>query len=152
MSLTSVEFEAILADEGKRIAGDIQWSEDEDHSPCIVFRVEVDNEAGWPLFIQASYNPLIPRTSYHLIHRQIGRVYGLDHGQDHRNPDGNLIGEKHKHRWSDAHRDKQAYVPPDITAPPSDPVLVWSQFCLECRIEHEGTLAPPPPYQSDLIL
>ena len=75
-----------------------------------------------------------------------------DHGQDHRNPDGNLIGEKHKHRWSDAHRDKQAYVPPDITAPPSDPVLVWSQFCLECRIEHEGTLAPPPPYQSDLIL
>jgi len=152
MSLTSAEFEAILADDEKSIIGDIQWSEDEDHSPCMVFRAQISNESGWPLFVNGSYNPLIPRTSFHLIHRQCGRVYGLDHGQDHRNPDGNLIGEKHKHRWSEIHRDKEAYVPPDITALPSEPALVWTQFCSEARIRHTGTLAPPPPYQSDLIL
>jgi len=152
MSLSNAEFEALISDAGKQIVGDIQWAEDEDHSPCLCFRAEVRSGAGWPMFINGNFNPLIPRTSFHIIHRQHGRIYGLDHGQDHRNPDGNLIGEKHKHRWKESHRDREAYVPPDITAPPSDPVSVWTQFCSEARIVHQGTLAAPPPIQPDLVL
>ena len=33
-----------------------------------------------------------------------------------------LVGEKHKHRWSERYRDKEAYVPTDVAAPVSDPV------------------------------
>jgi hypothetical protein len=52
MSLTNAEFEAILANPSKRIAGDLVWAEDEDHSPSVEFRAEVQSDAGWPLFVE----------------------------------------------------------------------------------------------------
>ncbi|MGH8191833.1 MAG: DUF6978 family protein, partial [Rhodanobacteraceae bacterium] len=42
------------------------------------------------------------------------RIYGLDLGKDHHNPQCNQVGEKHKHRWTDQYRDKEAYEPRDI--------------------------------------
>jgi hypothetical protein len=66
------------------------------------------------------------------------------------NPDGRLVGEKHKHRWTELHQAKEAYVPPDITSPVSDPVAVWTQFCAEASITHNGTLQVPPASQPDL--
>ena len=33
MAITEHEFQVIIADEAKRIEGDISWVEDEDHSP-----------------------------------------------------------------------------------------------------------------------
>ena len=33
-------------------------------------------------------------------------------------------------------RDKEAYVPDDITAPANDPAAVWIQFCAEAAITH----------------
>jgi len=152
MAMTKAEFEAILRDETKIIEGDIMWSEDEDHSPAVVFRTDVQTEAGWPLFINGNHNPLIPRTSYHLIHRQVGRIYGLDHGKEHPNPDGSgRVGEKHKHQWTEEFRDTCAYVPEDITAPPDDPVAVWEQFCREAGITHRGHMNPPPGRQRELM-
>lgn len=151
MAFSHTEFETLLADTTKRIDGDIQWQEDEDHSPCVEFRAEVSSGQGWPLFVKGSFNPLIPALSYVLILQTSGRIYGLDLGKDHHNPQCNQVGEKHKHRWSDQYRDKEAYAPPDITAPASDPVAVWTQFCAEAGIIHQGQMNPPPPRSRDLF-
>ena len=152
MPITNAEFEAMMADTEKHILGDVSWQEDSDHAPAVEFRVEVRSEAGYPLFINARWNPLAETLSYTLIHRTTGRVYALDLGAQHHNPTCQFVGEKHKHRWSDAYADKEAYVPPDISAPWSDPVTVWHQFCAEAKIEHRGVLHSPPQVQGDLLL
>lgn len=150
--LTQAEFEEFINDTTKQIDGDILWIEDEDHSPAVEFRVELTSNPGYPIFVKGSYNSLTEKLIYALIHRAAGRIYALDLGQDHKNPDGNLVGEKHKHRWREPYRDKEAYVPPDITAPVTDPVKVWQQFCLESKIKHNGIMQDPPPLQLDLFI
>jgi hypothetical protein len=152
MPITQNEVEILLDDTSKRIEGDISWSEDADHSPAVEFRAEVQSDLGYPLVVFGRYNPLALSLSYTLLHRGTGRIYALDLGADHHNPTCQNVGEKHKHRWTDVFKDKEAYVPDDITAPPTDPVTVWKQFCLEAKIDHRGKLAPPPPHQRDLDL
>ncbi len=58
MGFTEAELVALLADASKAIDGDISWSEDEDHSPTVEFRAEITSQAGYPLFLRGSYNPL----------------------------------------------------------------------------------------------
>ena len=151
MTLTNTEFETILKDQSKRIEEDITWQEDEDHSPSVEFLAEIQSEAGWPLIARGSYNPLIPALSYVLILKTAGRVYGLCLGKDHHNPNCDQVGEKHKHKWTVQFKDKEAYMPNDITATASDPVAVWRQFCVEANVTHKGTMAAPPPAQADLF-
>ena len=145
--MNQAEFETLLMDASKRIPDDISWMEDEDHSPTVEFRAEVISDAGYPVFIKGSYNALAATLSYTLIHRGSGRIYALDMGKDHRNPDCQPVGDKHKHRWREPVRDKEAYVPEDITMPATDPVGVWKQFCQEAQVRHDGILLNPPPIQ-----
>jgi len=152
MSLTNTEFTSILADTSKQIDGTISWSEDEDHSPSLEFRVEVQSYAGWPLFIRGSYNRLAGALTYALILKSEGRIYALDLGKDHHNPECTQVGDKHKHRWSEQFRDKEAYAPVDITAPVTDPVAVWAEFCTEAKINHNGHMEQPAPIQEELFL
>ena len=149
--MTQTEFEAILSDTTKRITGDIAWSEDEDHSPAVEFRAEVASAAGYPLFVRGSYNAEAQTLTFAVINRAVGRIYGLDLGKDHHNPNCVYVGERHKHRWREPARDKEAYVPVDITAPATDPVAVWQQFCKEANIQHEGVLQSPPPRRKELF-
>ena len=151
MPLTNAEFASILEDASKRIEGDLAWGTDEDRSPAWTFRARIESTAGWPLFIQGRYNPLAGSLTYALILRTEGRIYGLDLGKDHHNPQCDQLGEKHKHRWSELYRDKEACVPDDVTAPVSDPVAVWKEFCTEARIEHDGRLSQPPLRQEELL-
>jgi len=151
VAIIQSEFEAILTDTSKHIDGDIKWKSDEDHSPAVEFRVPVLSTSGFPLFVNGRFNDLARTLSFHLLHSGTGRVYGLDIGADHHNPTCNRIGEVHKHRWSDTYKDKEAYVPGDITAPINNPVLVWQQFCSEAKIIHNGTMDVPPPVQEDFI-
>jgi hypothetical protein len=72
-------------------------------------------------------------------------------GKAHTNPTGIIVGEVHKHRWTEQFRDKQAYEPEDITASVNEPVRVWAQFCAEARIVHNGTMREPPPVQLDFL-
>ena len=95
--------------------------------------------------MRGSYNHEAQTLSYTLIYRGVGRVYALDLGKRHRNPDGTMVGEVHKHKWSDPDREKNAYEPKDITAPLSDPQGVWKQFLAESRIDHKGILHSPVP-------
>lgn len=152
MAITQTEFETILTDTSKRIAGDIKWKSDEDHSPAVEFRVSVISSTGYPLFVNGRYNGLARTLSFHLIHSGTGRIYGLDLGADHHNPTCQRIGEKHKHRWTDTCADKEAFIPDDITATVNEVVSVWQQFCLEVKIIHNGSLDNPPPSQEDLFL
>jgi hypothetical protein len=151
--LTQDEFEQLIDDPTKTIEEDIIWEYDEDHSPAVEFQVEVTSEEGYPLFIKGSYNQLTRKLSYAIVHRSVGRIYALDLGADHRNPDREEItGGLHKHRWDVLYKDKKAYIPRDITASVDEPVEVWRQFCAESRITHNGSINEPPPTQLDLFL
>ena len=145
MSLSDAEFASLLAD-SKRIEGDIHWTEDEDRSPAVGFRAEVETVSGWSLFIRGRYNRAASKLTYALILRGEGRVYALDMGRDHKQ-----IGETHKHQWDERLRDKNVYAPSDITASVHDPVRVWGQFCREAGIAHNGRLNTPPPHMERLI-
>lgn len=150
MAFSESECETILSDTTKRIEGNIAWAEDEDHSPSLEFRAEVKSSVGYPLFVRGSYNQLARTLSYVLILKTDGRIYGLDLGKDHHNPTCQYVGEKHKHKWTNQHRDKNAYVPDDITADVADPVGVWREFCQEAQIQHLGVLATPPALQTEM--
>jgi hypothetical protein len=150
--LSQQEFEAILGDSSKRIVGDLSWSEDEDHSPALYFRACIDTAAGHPLTVSGRFNALSGKLSFAIHHRSVGRICALDLGVGHRNPSGAQLGEKHKHRWTERHGDREAYVPEDITCAVDDPVGVWREFCVEATIHHDGTLAPPPARQLELGL
>ena len=143
MTISSQEFETILADDSKIVSDDIVWSEDEDHSPAREFRAVVHSDAGWPLFIVGRFNSFAGTLSLALIHRGAGRIYALDLGADHHNPDCNRVGEKHKHSWQEGFRDKNAYVPDDITAPWDCPQQVWIEFCVEANLQHQGKMYLP---------
>ena len=138
--MTQQEFESILSDDTKEISADIVWNQDTDHSQSREFRIDVESATGHPIFLNGWYNPLSGKLSYSIIHRSMGRIYGLDLGADHRNPSGERVGEKHKHRWKDGSRDKWAR---DITEPWNRPVEVWEQFCDEARLRHSGTMSQP---------
>ncbi len=112
----------------------------------------MQSDVGYPLFVKGSYNALAKAMSFAVVHRGVGRVYALDLGKDHHNPSCTNVGEKHKHRYTEQYRDKDAYVPTDITAGVDDPVSVWKQFCQEANINHSGTMHAPPPVQEDLFL
>jgi hypothetical protein len=146
------EFEGFLADKTKRIDGNIHWrNSSKGHAPAVEFRMEVISQTKYPILVRGWYNPAIPTLSYVLIHLN-NRIYALDMGKEHPNPSGVIMGKKHKHRWSERFRDKEAYIPPDITASIDDPIGVWQQFCKEAGITHNGVmLPPPPPFQGEIL-
>ncbi len=144
MTLSQQEFETILRDSTKRIGGRIRWRDDDDHWPAQDFRVPVDSEPGWPLTVIGSWNPRFQKLTLLLRHQSVGRIVGLDlGGPSHRNPDGEVLRGKHKHRWTVEYKDKQAYVPSDITADWDKPLEVWLQFLEEVRITHSGSMVEP---------
>lgn len=99
----------------------------------------------YTLFPRQLYRGMAPRVRFHKpsSHRNAGRIYALDIGADHHNPECNLVGEKHKHKWNGEFRDKQAYVPEDITETWDRPMDVWKQFCAEDKMRHRGNMFPP---------
>ncbi len=141
--ITEDEFRHILSDSTKRIGVSITWSDDEDHSPARQFAVPVDNDEGHPLHINGWYNAYSGKLSFTLIRGGTGRIYGLDFGAGHHNPTCETIDGTHKHHWTEAYRDKLAYVPADITAEWDDPGTAWQQFCAEANIQHHGDFGYP---------
>jgi len=142
--ITEEEFEVIIMDRTKHVAGTIRWESTEGNSPARRFRVDILSEPAWPLFIRAWWNPLSQKLSYTLIHREAGRIVGLDLGRSHRNPNGEQTALTHKHLWTSAHGDRHAYSPSDITEPWDRPAAVWAQFCAEIGLEHRGIFLDPP--------
>ena len=73
------EFDAIIKDDTKVIAGNIVW-EGGSNSPAREFRIDIESDEGYPIFIKGWYNPSSGKLSYAIIHRSVGRIYGLDLG------------------------------------------------------------------------
>ena len=157
MPLSQKEFEDILADETKLIVGNLAWADDQSGTGAKEFKVEIISNASYPIFIHGWYNESSGKLTYAIIYSRKWRIYGLDLGANHRNPRGpdgsrEVLRGTHKHRWTEEHKDKWAYVPPDITQSWRNPVAVWREFCDEARIEHLGTMLPPPAAQGGLPL
>ena len=149
--LTDRELGAILADETKLIEGDLSWANDREHRYSKKFRAPVHCSSTKLLEVVGRWSPRAEKLSYVLLYRGAGRIYALDLGAVHSNPDRSFIGSPHKHRWSNEFKDKLAYVPEDITAQWDDPVRVWQQFCSEAKIMHVGKLHQPD-WQEEMIL
>jgi hypothetical protein len=115
--LTDSEFKDFIEDSNKIINGDIEWQEDEDHSLSVEFRVRLQSTQNYPVFVQGFYNPLKLALTYAIIHLKAGRIYGLDMGKEHPNPDRTRVGGIHKHRWTEEYQDKWAYRPPQTLLP-----------------------------------
>ena len=142
MTLSQQEYEAIINDMTKVIYEDITWEGAGNSSMC-QFTVDIQSDDAHPIFVKGWYNPLSGKLSYSIIHRSVGRIYGLDMGADHVNPNGEPVGEKHKNYWVPGRRDKWAYVPEDITESWNRPGAVWGQFCAEAKIWHLGVIHDP---------
>ena len=142
MPLSQQEFESILSDTTKEITENIVWKS-YNGSTAKKFRCEVKSDSKHPVFVDAWYSPDSEKLSYAIIYRGVGRIYGLDLGADHRNPDGVYVGEKHKNYWAPGSQDKWAYVPDDITETWDRPLEVWRQFCAEVNLKHSGTISQP---------
>lgn len=152
MDFTESMLDEILRDNTKTIEGDISWVDDEDHSPAVEFHAEISSTSGHPLIVRGSFNPFAKALTFAIIHARCRRVYALDMGKDHPNPDGISVGEKHKHKWTDRFKDRWAYSPDDITQPATSPTEVWVQFCAEAGIVHKGIMSEPNLRQSLLFL
>ena len=142
MTLSQSEYEGIINDTSKVIQEDVVW-EGSGNSPTRQFTVDVQSDEGHPVFLKGWYNPRSGKLSFSIIHRSVGRIYGLDLGADHVNPNGDAVGEKHKNYWVSGSRDKWAYVPEDITETWNRPAAVWVQFCAEANIRHLGRIQDP---------
>jgi len=74
--------------------------------------------------------------SYALLWRGVPIRKATLHFQ-HTNPDGQHIGEPHKHRWDENDEDGWAYVPDDMHWDNPDQALL--DFLAECKIRYTGT-------------
>lgn len=140
MSLTQQELDAILSDNAKEITEDIDWKGD-NRSTSKKFRREIKSNSGYPIFVDRWYGPDSEKLSYAIIYRGVGRIYGLDLGAEHRNPDGKFVGEKHKHRWQQGAGVKWAYDSQDITA-------LWNQPVMESARKGMGAILRRGKYNS----
>lgn len=152
MVLTQEEFDEILSNKTKKITENITWVGDKKNSETVKFRVPVVSDHDYPIFVDGSYNRYLERLSYKIIHREIGRrIYGLDMGKEHRNPDGIMVGENHIHKWSEEYEDRKAYsVQQCISSPANKPLEVWKEFCAEANIDFQGVMEEIPPVQLEI--
>lgn len=145
MSFSESEFQILLLDQSKEILGNITWEEDKNHKNSFIFKTDVDSTPKYPIYLKGSFNFKRGTLGFSIIHRDVGRIYGLDMGQTHRNrATGKKSGRVHKHRWTDLYRDQDTYVPTDITKPYNDVVGVWREFCIESNIRHMGQMLGLP--------
>ena len=84
--MTDQEMDSIVNDATKRVEGDISWRHDPQHSGAQEFRVPIQSDEGYPLFLVGRYNDAMGKLSYVIVHQSAGRIYGLDLGAKHRNP------------------------------------------------------------------
>ena len=139
--MSDAELVVILNDETKTIDGDIRWSQDKSLSYVVDFRVKVENELGYPLWIKGSYNYELQKTGFALFSQDAGRLFAVDAGQDHHNRSCSYVGEIHLHTWTEATKDRDAS-PVEVNA--TDPLSLWRWFCASAKVIHVGALLEPP--------
>ena len=144
LALNSPDIIRFIRDRSKWIDGDIGWAPDNNNNPAArVFRRRILHNGDNLTFVVARFNYMASKLTYCIFHPTAGRIYGLDIGVMHRNPNLKVVGRIHKHSWNPRDRDKYAYVPSDITATWDQPIRAWREFCDEAGIQHYGELDSP---------
>lgn len=149
---TDEEFAAFLSATTKVVEGDVTWTWETNHVGTAKFSEPVPLRWDDRLFeVRGTFNSFKGSMSFAILLPKEGqshRIYCLCHGGErHRNPDSQLVGSLHKHRWCEKHGDREAYEPTDILKPPTDLAGVWQEFCAEAVIQHAGKFHVPPARQ-----
>ena len=108
--MTDAELREILDDDTKAIQENIVWTQSKSISHAVEFRVRVDNELGFALWVKGSYNRELGKTSFILFSQEAGRLLAVDAGADHHNRSCENVGELHLHHWNEQTRDREAIV------------------------------------------
>ena len=144
MTLSDAEFEAILADDSKRIVGDVVWSPDPDRAGALRFEAPVIWNDTRSLWISGFYRPSHRKLTYSLRLDRT-RIAGIDFGRNigHTNRDRNKLIGSHLQWWSESARRAEAYPIPLDLPDWSLPLAVWERILARFGIVHEGELAEP---------
>ena len=145
MALSQAEFDAILADDSKRIIGDLAWYRIPEQPDAARLDAEIVSQGSLPLQVAGWFRPTQRKLSYSLL-LEDRRIAGIDFGRNlsHRNQDGTRLVGAHWQFWSAAHERAEAYPLPAGTPTWDRPLEVWAQFCSRLGIMHEGAMSPPP--------
>lgn len=153
--ITDREFGELLSDPTKESVGDIRWGAVAGREPAQRFTIAVQSASGWPLRVEAWWNPRAEKLSYALIYEGVGRIVGLDVDPTtpHHNPGCRPTRSTRSHcdcprgthiqRWSEADGMARADATPEITASWDEPVAAWRQFCDLINLAHRGILREP---------
>jgi len=130
----------------KRIIGDIRWRKRLGYQE---FSADVlSDEADYEMTLVGS---VTEATGYTKLNLFVGPqpIAMLHRGKIHHNPScERLTAVAHKHRWTDAHKARTAYVPADIDS--SSWEGLFRSFLKECNIGLEGKFVPPSPQRRKL--
>ena len=144
MSLSQAEFDEILADDSKRIIGDIVWVAVSAHSDAKSFKASVLSNANDNLLVEGCFRPSKRKLGISLI--VVGhRVAGIDFGSNirHRNVSGTRFEGAHLQLWSADAGAAEARPLPRGTPGWNQPVEVWLWLCDLLGIVHVGEMLSP---------
>ena len=144
MSLTQAEFDAILAEDSKRIVGDIVWLVVSGHSDAKWFKASVLSKTNDNLVVEGYFRPSKRKLGISLI--VVGeRVAGIDFGSNirHRNVSGTRFEGAHLQLWSAAAGAAEAHPLPRGVPGWNQPVEVWEWLCDLLGIVHVGKMLWP---------
>ncbi|HXX69640.1 MAG TPA: hypothetical protein VEK07_20825 [Polyangiaceae bacterium] len=104
--------------------------------PYLKARVAVQSATGYDLAVEVTCNPVVGKISACLFVKGVkpgwARIYGVDVGDDHHNPDCQMAGDPHRHnRWSVVHGCRFASPAPEFTSVTEEMV---ARFLQECSI------------------
>lgn len=144
MELSQADFESIIADDSKRIVGDIVWRRTRSHIPAFELSASIQSDFYSELRVAAWHRPDNSRLTLTLLYRNL-RIAGLDYGPNvaHTNRDGSRLVGAHFHVWDAEAGSAEAQSPVQFTAGPRQIDQTWRQFCAELRIVHLGDLVLP---------
>jgi|Deesub1362A_J573_1020465.scaffolds.fasta_scaffold01433_5 hypothetical protein len=136
--ITEEEIEDIVVNIKKEITDPIEWAY---KHGIHKFKVDVQNEDGYPLKLVGTFSFRSGNFSFALLLRN-RRIRGLDCGRKvHHNPECEKIKGVHKHKWTDAYQDKEAYIPSEVDC--SSIVGALRAFIEECNIKLKATIRKP---------
>ncbi|MEW6046868.1 MAG: hypothetical protein AB1609_10355 [Bacillota bacterium] len=136
--LSEAEAEALYAERKRLVKIDPDWEASDDYGDLELSGV-VETESGELLtlncYLRVDVDP--PLFWFDLIYGGTVPIRSLHMDTPHKNPDGEIVGIPHKHRWNGRHK-RWAYSVPDFPRHSINEAL--KEFLRECKIEHEGRL------------
>ncbi len=145
------EFEQLRRLPGKSVRQDIVFVRNTKTAPSLVFDgVPVENDLGWDIVVNGTYNPDVPALTFNFYVRGVGPVCRICvNSTNHKD-----VGRTHKHEIaleSDPMNNLPHALPrPDLAV--KSPREVWETVCREASIDHVGEFRDPVEAANDTIV